>query len=184
MLLSMCASYLWAKELSKEDYILTTTTFIILMSLLPAIIGITMNPFWLIYFPFTFLSFPFYAYSESVVWVRNVRIRFLTLDLTNPLPYDLGTLLVAFPFFLLVNVLGALLGYWIGKKLKIQFFGSRLWTIVFGFIGIYSVGLSFLLAEFGAIGEIAWVTFFGFGIFLLEAIFLSKTWRIILLVPD
>ncbi len=182
MLLSMCASYLWAKELSKEDYILTIAVFIILISLLPAIIGITMNPFWLIYFPFTFLSFPFYAYSESVAWIRNVRIRFLTIDLMNPLPFDLGTLLVAFPFFLLVNVLGALLGYWMGKKLVMEFFGGRLWTVFFGFVGISSIGLSFLLAGLGDIGEIAWATFFGFGTFLLEAIFLSKTWRTILLV--
>jgi hypothetical protein len=182
MLLSMCASYLWAKELSKEDYVLTIAVFIILISLLPAIIGITMNPFWLICFPFTFLSFPFYAYGESIVWIRNVRIRFLTIDLTNPLSFDLGTLLVAFPLFLLVNISGALLGYWMGKKLKMEFLGSGLWIVFFGSVGISSIGLSFLLAGFGAIGEIAWTTFFGFGTFLLEAIFLSKTWRTILLV--
>ncbi len=180
----MCASYLWAKELSKEDYILTMAVFIILISLLPAIIGMTMNIFWLICFPFSFLSFPFYAYGESVAWIRNVRIHFLTIDLTNPLPYDLGTRLVAFPFFLLVNVLGALLGYWMGKKLKMELFDSGLWTVFFGLVGISSMGLSFLLAGFGAIGEIAWTTFFGFGTFLLEAVFLSKTWRIILLVQN
>jgi hypothetical protein len=50
-------------------------------------------------------------------WVDTLRIRFLTIDITSNMPMS-GVLVVAFPLFLVVNILGSILGYKMRKKLK------------------------------------------------------------------
>jgi len=118
MLLSMYASYYWART-GKKSFILWMAVSIVLISFLSAFFPLSIAIIFT--FPLTFLSFPFHAYIYPIrtegLWVDFLRIRFLTIDLTAPLPLDLGRFLVAFPFFLFVNFVGTSLGYWISRKL-------------------------------------------------------------------
>jgi len=108
-------------------------------------------------------------------------IRFSTIDVTYTIysTPNLGGLDVikAFSFFLFVNILGALLGYWISKKYRIQLLSRKWWTA----IRIFCAGLLFMpynlvVAWFYLFRFLsyAWYTcLFGFGIILLEIILLS-----------
>ena len=91
---------------------------------------------------FTFLSFPFYAWhyevfdSSGSMGERHLAIRFLTTDIASS---DGGIGFIApFSFFLLVNSLGAHLGYWVGKKYEIQFGDG--WKVLCGFAGVVCIG--------------------------------------------
>lgn len=152
MLLSMYASYHWAK-ISQKAFDYRTLVFIIVVSLLsavfPAYITIVFT------FPFTFLSFPFYAYIyEEWSWglmdrIEFLGIRFSTMDLAIriPRPWDLGRFLVAFPFFVFVNFVGAILGYCINRKLVEGSLREKLFNFSFksgaiSFVGCYVISLS------------------------------------------
>jgi len=119
MLLSMYASYYWART-GKKSFILGMAVSIVLISFLSAFFPVSIAIIFT--FPLTFLSFPFYAHidpiwTEGWYWVDFLRIRFLTVELTPSLPLVSGRFLVAFPFFLFVNFVGTSLGYWISRKL-------------------------------------------------------------------
>lgn len=195
MLLSMYLSYQWAK-ISKKAYVLWMTVLVILISFLSAYFspsdyyGLFFLLFWFPCFYASFLSFPFYAYNYKIYFVSEQylasfhSLRFLTVDITStPSWYHdlvyliqedlwgLQQLLITFSFFLFVNFLGALLGYLIAKKYRIQFFRSK-WEIIL--CGVIAIGCTIDGFILGSIDEHIGITLFGFGIFLLETIILSK----------
>jgi len=102
-------------------------------------------------------------------------ISFLAVDIIHSTEVSWGDFFpfVPFPFFLFVNILGALLGYWIGTKYRIQFFNSKWWKVLWGLIGIISVGLGFVFGVLPFYGEDFGVALFGFGVSLLETTILS-----------
>jgi hypothetical protein len=179
MLLSMYASYHWAR-LGKEDWFFSIFAFIVLMSFIST--SLTYLGFFLavLFFlwPLLFASYPFMG---IVVWRRSFGvvagydIRFFALRIVS-LPTEYAPLL-GFGFFLLVNLAGALLGYWIGTRYRIQLFGSKWWKVLWGLIGITSIILGLLFARaFGAfwyINEDFGVALFSFGIAVFETIILS-----------
>ena len=149
MLLSMYASYHWAK-ISKKTYALKMVVFVFLVSYLsarfPASIILAFT------FPITFLSFPFYAYidpiwTEGWYWVDFLGIRFFVTDLAYPLPMGSGQLVVAFPFFLFVNIVGAILGYKISERLTKGSLKEKVFLFSFNsgalsLLGCYIINLS------------------------------------------
>ena len=148
MLLSMYASYHWAK-MGKKPYVLRMLVFLIVVSFLSA--GSPGGSFMTLFIPFSFLSFPFHAYIDPIwtegCWVDFLRIDFLTIDLTAPLPLDSGRFLVAFPFFLFVNFVGTTLGYWINEKLVEGSLIEKLFNFSFksgaiSFVGCYVISFS------------------------------------------
>jgi hypothetical protein len=81
----------------------------------------------------------------------------------------------AFSLSLLVNVSGALVGYWIGKKHRIQLFDSKWWRIFWGLVGVTLVaGIAVpVLSVPGLTYAIDWrlgYALIGLGIILLETI--------------
>jgi len=179
MLLSMYASYHWARS---EDYVRNIGFFILLISFFSAFFPLSIIIF--LAFPVTFLSFPFYGTIEKLLvggipgnWGYFVTLRFLTIDITST-PTEASffffpALMPAFPLFLASNLLGALLGYWIGTKYRIHLFSSKWWKVLWGFIGITSIGLGFVFGALGYVEEDFGVALFSFGIAMLETIILS-----------
>jgi len=118
----------------------------------------------------TFLSFPalFMMHwgrtygTEPLRTVTAYRAYFFTIEIST---FDaLEYFVIAFSLSLFINILGALFGYLVGKKLKIQFFHHKRWNTLWGLVGIVCIilgaGISFYLI--------------GFGILLLETIILSR----------
>jgi hypothetical protein len=78
-----------------------------------------------------------------------------------------------FVLYLASNLLGALFGYWIGTNYRIHLFSSKWWKVLWGFIGIISIGLGFVFGALGFIEVNFGIALFSFGIVVLETIFLS-----------
>jgi hypothetical protein len=126
--------------------------FVVLISFLSAILPLNMIGGFF-FFPLLCLSFPFYAYVtamfswEQYHWVDFYKVRFLTMDLTSALPFGSGLwyqrlpLDTAIPIFLLVNIVGVILGYGLSRITRIREFGNnRIWKLA-GFI----LGATFLM---------------------------------------
>jgi len=144
---------------------------VVLISFFPA--SVPFGLFIIFTFPVTFLSFPFYAFSiRTPPWIMHRGISFFAVDIIHSTEYSWGDFFpfVPFPFFLFVNILGALLGYWIGKRHRIQYSGGKKWIVL---VGIVSLGLCFVSSNSDHIGWRVWYVLFGFGVFLLETKFLS-----------
>lgn len=77
---------------------------------------------------------------------------------------------IVFMFFLLVNFLGALFGYWISKKQRIRFFSSMWWRVLWGFFGLACLGLFTMPSILQVMDERTETALLGFGIILLETI--------------
>jgi hypothetical protein len=135
MLLSMYVSYQLANR-NKIIYVLSMVVFVLLISFLSVILPLDQIGVYL-FFPFLCWSFPFYSYIESVNlgdpgWVDFYKIRFLTVDLTSALPFRSGmhALDTVIPVFLLVNVVGALLGFGLSRITRIREWGNnRTWKL-------------------------------------------------------
>ena len=77
-------------------------------------------------FPVYSLSFPFFYLSDDFFYSPPNRIHFLNATVlsispqhtTSPTLYYTTTLHYVLPFFLAVNVFGAVLGYWIHKRAR------------------------------------------------------------------
>ena len=175
--------YRLARSAKLESYMPEIAVFVIAVSLISAVPFVWMAAFLgisffllfpLIYF-FLFSSFPFYALQYEVFdssWSMggewHFAIRFLTTDIVSS--PDLGIVfIVPFSFFLLVNILGAHLGYWVGKKYEIQFGDG--WKVLCGFAGVVCIGVSFIVPN--ALYELFGITLSGLGFVLFETIFLS-----------
>jgi len=107
MLLSIFLSFLLARKLGARIYVLLVTIKIILVSLLS------------LSFP---LSFPFYSYIYAAVGPGSpgpvYELYFLTLEIHRSMETN-GMLFLYYSFFLLVNIVGAVIGYWMSKSKKL-----------------------------------------------------------------
>jgi hypothetical protein len=183
MLLSTYFLYRSARDANLRDDMLKITFFVLGVSLLPVILPWSLVGIFFT-FPFTFLSWPaIFGVNTYRVWENDffhsgysysggIPLA-ITFETTNRYEY----LVIAFSLSLFVNILGALLGYWIGwisKEHRIEFLGSKWWKILWEIVGIVCVGLS--LAPFFV--PYLWKVIsppylFGFGIILLETILFS-----------
>ena len=142
--------------------------------------------------PLSFLSWPAYSWHLElpvpepvepyyIYWLPYRGISFSTIDIVSIPRWeyhdgvwsardDLSALeesIIAFQFFLLVNILGALLGYLIGKKHR---FSGDGWIILWGFAGIVCLGVSLILVR---PPKRAGMVLLGSGIISLETIIFS-----------
>lgn len=193
MLLLTYLLYRYARSARPRSYVLDITTFVLAVSLVSAFsFGLLpfgsffflpyppFFPIFLIFFlasilalSFMFLSFPFFLWHYEVfdqygsTGQQYRAIRFLTIDITSaPDTYEFIT---TFSLFLFINILGAFLGHWIGKKHRVECGDG--WKILCAFAGVVCVGASFIIGR--ALHERAGVAILGLGIILLETIFLS-----------
>ena len=139
MLLSILLSFLLARKFTGKIYVLLTTVFLALISLfsmgLPSHFPYRYSPTVWVYDPKSLLyelksplplSFPFYAsiqYSPIRVFPPRIYylLHFLTFEFVRGyVPFTLGELYLYYSFFLLVNLVGAIFGYWISKTAFIQ----------------------------------------------------------------
>lgn len=103
--------------------------------------GVIFSPF---YYPPVPLSFPFYATLEAdrggITWeIHYYQFNFLTLNLHrftvgsaslrgNYYLLSWGDYVLFFSFFLLVNIVGAAIGYWMSKRLHLYIQSRKLRT--------------------------------------------------------
>ncbi len=127
---------------------------------------------WLFFLPHaSFLpvvSFPFYSWvielagseafrQRDIYWIYHRGVSFLTVEIASTPKYEIrnGALIthdllwgeqfpIAFTLFLAFNILGALLGYWIGKKYKMEFFSTKRWLALCGLVGVCILPLGFV----------------------------------------
>lgn len=179
MLLSMYLSYRLANQ-DKKKFVLLIGFFVMLVSFCSALLPIDNVAVAFFFAPVSVFSFPFYGFVEllffeGLEWVRFVKIRFLTLDLTTLLPMSLGRL-IAFPLYLSVNIVGVLLGYWVGRKYTIQFFRSDNWLILQMLLAIIGIGQAFI---FSLVYEDSWagqhigLNLLLFGFVMMDTLLLS-----------
>jgi hypothetical protein len=171
MLLSMYLSYHWARTVKLRSYLTRITLPILGTSFLSIVF--TFNIVTIVFFPLlllTSLSWPaIFSWhwgrsygAETLRYINVYGINFFTIHITTHNTYEY--FLFAFLLSCFVNILGALFGYLIGKKLEIHLFHHKLWNSFWGLVGIgcivLGVGISFFLM--------------GFGILLLETIIVSR----------
>jgi len=183
--------YRYARSAKPRSYMLDITLFIIAVSLFSTVFLVSFFGV-----PVSFVSFPFYFWygelpapgwlsqqvRELYPWLYYRGIRFLTVDVTlDPnwevkgdqviLHYNVwdnynNALVIGFSVFLLVNILGALVGYGVGKRYRIQLLSDDFWIG----IGMVCVGVSFVLPR----ALLAYyLPLFGLGIILLGTVFFS-----------
>jgi len=115
MFLCMFASYHLA-EISRRMYVPTIILLVILISgfsTFHLILGFASFAF-----PVYSLSFPFFYLSDDFLYSPPDRIRFFNATVLSISPQHTTTLHYVFPFFLAVNIFGAVLGYWIHKRTR------------------------------------------------------------------
>jgi len=123
MLFSMFVSYYLWRRYSREDYVLYTALFVVMASLFSTFMGYLYVFFLALPFMFVpwLLSFPFSSIVEVVTSdyipvsynLHFLSVRILSFNVEN-------AQVVGVLFFLSINLVGAVLGYWIGK----MFFGE------------------------------------------------------------
>ena len=149
------SSYLAHERIS---YVLLMTVFIIIASFLSAFVYnywlwlIFLYPFWLVSFPF--FSTPKLAHGG---WghLISYNINFFGMEIVSISPQNV--LVYGFSFFLLINLVGAMLGYWINKNLLKESFKWKLFDFFFR-SGIWSflVCYAILWLDWFALGLIVW----------------------------
>jgi len=134
MLLSMYLSFRLSSDLEHErlSYVLLMTGFIIIASLLSTFVYVLW--LWLIIlYPFWLISFPFFSTPELYFgdWGRltGYHITFFGIEIVSISPQNVS--IYSFSFFLLINLVGAMLGYWINKKLFEESFKWKLFDFFF-----------------------------------------------------
>jgi len=177
MLLSMYLSYRLANR-GKDIHILLMGFSVLLVSFCSALLPVGDDAMAFFFLPISVLSLPFYGFVDSffiegLEWVPFVKIRFFTLDLTAFLPMSRGRQ-VAFPLYLLVNTVGALLGYWVGRKHRIQFvFSNAEWLVLQLFAAIGSIVYAFIIGGTSWFGQYIGFNLFLFGFFMVDTLLLS-----------
>ena len=140
MLLSMLLSFLLAKKFTGKIYVLLMTIFLTLISLfsmgLPSLFRYQDWGYMEVYelkYPLP-LSFPFYAsVQSSPYWPVHgpprsyYLLHFLTFEIVRGYvpTYILEPLYLYYSFFLLVNIVGAIIGYWISKSTILERLRAR-----------------------------------------------------------
>lgn len=117
MFLSMYTSYHLA-EISRRMYVPTIILSVLLISGFSTFHAVTISilGFASLAFPVYSLSFPFFYLSDDLLYSPAYRIRFFNATVLSVSPQHI--LLYVFPFFLAINFFGAVLGYWIHKRLR------------------------------------------------------------------
>lgn len=174
MLLTAYLSYRLTESCSRGYHILVMMVFAVAFSCLSVFFPASewMFLFFLPHASFLpVLSFPFYSWiielaasealrQRDIYWIYHRGISFLTAEIAS-IPeveiqndvlvrHDLLTeqFPVAFIVFLAFNILGVLLGYWVGKKYRTKFFSTKKWLVLCGFIGVCILALSLVIITF------------------------------------
>jgi len=153
MLLSMYLSYYASRAWMKTyylDYVLGMIGLILVTSLSSTAI----STYYLFYFfyPFASLSFPFssivhvdvYREMGDYTYAYTHDIQFLSLRILS-VSNESIRLLFVFSFYLLVNFLGVILGYWFEKRLAEEPFKAELFEF-FSFSGFCSFGVCYFIS--------------------------------------
>jgi len=147
MLLSMYVSFRLSSDLEQKNviHVLLMTGFIIVMSVLSTFVCILwlwiilLYPFWLVSFPF--LSTPKLFFGDRGHLI-SYNINFFWMKIVSISPQNV--LAYGFSFFFLINLVGAMLGYWINKKLLNEPFKWKLFDFLFrsgiwSFLACYAI---------------------------------------------
>lgn len=130
MLLSMYASYHLAK-FNRRVYIPTMVSLAILISCLSTFF--TISPIYVTGFlPTFFLSFPFFHHQEQYIvglewgrtYITESNIHFLDMRILTMPAQD--AFLFVFLFLLLINLFGAVFGYWVYRRLSGRLFERKI----------------------------------------------------------
>ncbi len=137
----------------------------------------------LAFFPFlllTFFSWPALFIQGGSLSIFEIHFPMVNISTLDAHEYSV----MAFSLSVFVNILGALLGYLIFKKLRIQFPSSRWWKILWTSVGIicivpYLAGLLVpqsrnVLHPFMPWNSFTPIYLLGFGFILLDTIILSE----------
>ena len=163
MLLSMYLSFRLSSyfEHNRVSYMLLMASFIIVASLLSTYVS--MLWLWLlVLYPFLVVSFPFFSTAlhtsmgVHTYHVTSYNINFFGMEIVSISPQNI--LGYGFSFFLLINLVGAMLGYWINKKLFDETFKRTLFDFffrsgIFSFIVCYAI----LWLDLIALSLITWI---------------------------
>jgi hypothetical protein len=186
MLLSTYLLYRLAGSAKLRSHMPKITVFILVVSLLPVIFPLTFMigatwPVTFLSWPALFMVDPFHRIREYIPETDEWDIQHATYHETFFLTTKIATLdwqkffVTAFSLSLLVNVSSALVGYWVGKKHRIQLFDSKWWRIFWGLVGVTLIAgiVVPVLSVPDLTYAIDWhigYTLIGFGIILLETI--------------
>lgn len=198
MLLSMYLLYHFARGGKSWTYLVDVGLFVVLISFVSALIPVT--EFVIFSFPVSFLSFPFYLWSGELAapealrgsypWLPYHSLRFLTANLnltpdwalngggvaTGPQFYS-GWFGFAFLVFLLANMLGGVLGYFIGRRYALPAWGEGKLllvgaaSVVLAFVGAILVVNAFPSVSLSVV-EPVFSSVFGFGALVVDIVFL------------
>ena len=136
MLLSMYVSFRFSSILEHErvSYVLLMAGFIIVASLLSTFVYVLW--LWLlVLYPFSLVSFPFSSTAMHTslgghtYHVTDYNVNFFGMQIVSISPQNIPV--YGFSFFLLTNLVGAMLGYWINKKLLEESFKWKLFDFFF-----------------------------------------------------
>jgi len=134
MLFSMYVSFRLASDFAQNRvfYVLLMSGVIIMMSLLSAFVSIFW--LWLIFlYPFWLLSFPFYLTTKPLhgYWgaISGYNINFFWMEIGSISTENV--LVNGFSFFLLINLVSAMVGYWLSKNLLKEPFKRELFDFFF-----------------------------------------------------
>jgi hypothetical protein len=130
----MYVSFLFSDDIEYDymSYVPLMAGFMIVVSLLSTYV--CMFWLWLIFlYPFWSVSFPFYSTPELSFgdwgYLTGYNINFLGMEIVSLSPQNV--LLYGFSFFLLINLVGAILGYWINKKFSEESLKRELFNFFF-----------------------------------------------------
>jgi len=168
----MYASYHWARTDTLRSYLLKVTLFVVVVSFWSVIFPV--NLAFLFLFPIlllTFFSWPALFIQGVLDPVFGIHFPMVNISALDAHEYYV----MAFSLSLFVNILGALLGYLIFKKLRIQFLSSRWWKILWTSVGIICI-VPYLggLHPFMPWNSFNSIYLLGFGFILLDTIILSE----------
>lgn len=135
MLLSLYVSFRLSSDLAQERviYVLSITGFIIVVSFLSTFVCmlwdwvIFLYPFWLVSFPF--FSIPEFLFNDPRTLLTSYKINFFGIEIVSISPQNL--LVCGLSFFLAINLIGAMLGYWINRKFSGELFKWKLFDSFF-----------------------------------------------------
>jgi hypothetical protein len=134
MFLSMYVSFRLSGDTEHEhmSYVLLMAGFMIVVSLLSTFVSM----FWLwiiLLYPFWLVSFPFYSIPKLSFgdwgYLTGYNINFFGMEIMSVSPQNV--LVYGFLFFLLINLVGVIFGYWINQKLSEESLKRELFDFFF-----------------------------------------------------
>jgi len=166
MLLSTYVSFRLSSDLPEErvSYVLSITGFIIVASFLSTFASIP-KVYSIFLYPFSLVSFPFFSISKLSLgdwgYLTGYDINFFGMkigSISGQIAY-----LYCFSIFLLINLVGAMLGYWSNKKLSDEsfewillnfFFRSGFWSFIICYAIVWLAWFALSLITFYGVDDI------------------------------